>query len=224
MNTKIYEKYIVLTLKKKKKTPEFGKWSNMRDRCKIEGEAQKRVPTYIGCSMADCFKDKDEGFQYFADWCQHQIGFKKEGYQLDKDILEKGNQIYGPDTCIFVPQQLNNLFLLPPKKIFNDLPVGVRRASNGKYRAELSANNEKIHLGYFADYEDASRAYLERKIQEIHKIAKEYENEIANKVYEVLMAYDTNKLKDHYEIIKDRQIKINESLALSKINNKIDKK
>lgn len=26
-----------------------------------------------------------------------------EGYQLDKDILVKGNKVYGPNTCCFVP-------------------------------------------------------------------------------------------------------------------------
>jgi hypothetical protein len=43
---------------------------------------------------------------------------------LDKDILYKGNKIYSPDTCVFVPQEINALFV---KNDANrgDLPIGV---------------------------------------------------------------------------------------------------
>lgn len=201
MSKKIYEKY--RDLEKRLKTLEYIKWCSMRDRCKIEGNVQKRLPSYIGCTMADCFKSKDEGFQYFAEWCQSQIGFGKDGFQLDKDILVKGNQIYSPDTCVFVPQQLNNLFLLPNKT--NNLPVGVRLASNGKYRVELSVNNEKLNLGYFTNSQEAGDIYLSRKIQAIHQIAQQYKDQIDTKLYDVLMNYDTAKLKDYYEIIRARR-------------------
>ena len=43
-------------------------------------------------------------FQTFAEWCDVQIGFNNEGWHLDKDILVKGNKIYGPDFCAFVPE------------------------------------------------------------------------------------------------------------------------
>lgn len=29
---------------------------------------------------------------------------------LDKDILNKGNKVYCPENCIFVPRRINNLF------------------------------------------------------------------------------------------------------------------
>lgn len=33
-----------------------------------------------------------------------------KGYELDKDILIKGNRIYSPDTCCFVPSFINRLY------------------------------------------------------------------------------------------------------------------
>ena len=33
-----------------------------------------------------------------------------EGKFIDKDLLFPGNKVYGPDTCVFVTRQLNNLF------------------------------------------------------------------------------------------------------------------
>ena len=32
------------------------------------------------------------------------------GWELDKDILEKGNKTYSPETCCFVPRVINSLY------------------------------------------------------------------------------------------------------------------
>ena len=55
-------------------------------------------------------------FQNFAEWCETQKflnakDVKGKSYQLDKDILVKGNKIYSPDTCCFVPPEINSLFI-----------------------------------------------------------------------------------------------------------------
>ena len=43
---------------------------------------------------------------------------------LDKDILIKGNKIYSPQTCCFVPENLNSL-ITKNDSIRNNLPIGV---------------------------------------------------------------------------------------------------
>jgi hypothetical protein len=50
-----------------------------------------------------------------ADWLRASnfVAWKKTQYQevdwaLDKDLLVVGNKVYSPETCIYVPQWLNN--------------------------------------------------------------------------------------------------------------------
>lgn len=33
-----------------------------------------------------------------------------EPVELDKDIKVKGNKVYGPDTCLYVPRTINTFF------------------------------------------------------------------------------------------------------------------
>jgi hypothetical protein len=85
-----------------KLTVVYLKWSNMLERCYSE-EYHKKQPTYIGCSV----DERWHNFQVFAKWFEENY---IEGYELDKDILLKGNKIYSPETCCFVPKEINLLF------------------------------------------------------------------------------------------------------------------
>lgn len=51
--------------------------------------------------------DEWKSLRTFRQWFdKHYI----EGWHLDKDIRVKGNKIYSPETCCFVPQEINALF------------------------------------------------------------------------------------------------------------------
>jgi len=74
-------------------------WSEMKKRTTEGSHAQKCNPQYIGSRVLF------ENFQYFASWCQDQIGHTKKEvsgsfWSLDKDILIPGNRHYSPDGCI----------------------------------------------------------------------------------------------------------------------------
>ena len=63
-------------------------WHNMLIRCYDENY-QKREPSYIGCSVCDEWLV----FSNFKRWFDENY---VKDYQLDKDILVKGNKIYSP--------------------------------------------------------------------------------------------------------------------------------
>ena len=89
-----------------KPTKCYDTWKSMLERC-YDPKYHEKEPTYIDCKVCDewlCF-------QNFAEWFYDNY-YEVEGERmaLDKDILNKGNKIYSPNNCIFVPQIINNLF------------------------------------------------------------------------------------------------------------------
>ena len=70
-------------------TKEYVLWKDMLKRCYCEKYHLKK-PTYIGCEVSENFKN----YSFFYEWCQNQIGFNNKDWQLDKDLLVKGNEVY----------------------------------------------------------------------------------------------------------------------------------
>ena len=62
-------------------------------------------------------------FQNFAKWCDKNY---VEGWTLDKDLLSPNDKIYSPQTCCFLPNDLNNIFSVRTTKD-KILPVGVQK-------------------------------------------------------------------------------------------------
>jgi len=85
--------------------------------------------------------------------------------------------IYGPNTCCFLPNDLNILFKKETKE--TDLPIGVFFIKRGKekpYGASISINNKTKTIGVFSTStpEEAFYAYKEAKEDYIKEIANHY--------------------------------------------------
>ena len=91
---------------------------------------------------------------------------KWEGLELDKDLLVKGNKIYGPDTCCFLPGAINSLFSHGQKKK-NNLPEGVTLNPNGTYRVRVKITPNKEYSKTFSSFKEACICALEKKIEAI---------------------------------------------------------
>ena len=85
-------------------TSENKRWSSMLMRC-YDDKYYSRFQTYVGCSVSEKFIF----FPYFKEWCNKQIGFSNQSWQLDKDLLIKGNKVYSENSCVFIPQEINSL-------------------------------------------------------------------------------------------------------------------
>lgn len=79
--------------------PYYEKWYQMLRRCHSKNRAVK-FPNYEGCSVC-------EEWLYFSNFKEWMEGQNWEDRQLDKDFLIEGNKVYNPDTCVFIPQELN---------------------------------------------------------------------------------------------------------------------
>lgn len=167
--------------------PSYQIWVSMIKRCYDE-KYHKREPAYIGCSVCDDWKY----FSKFNEWFQSNESGYKDGYQLDKDILQKGNKVYSPKTCVFVPKEINSLFC-SSKANRSELPIGVSKNKN-KYVAHCSAGTRMMYLGSYSTPNEAFESYKAFKEQRIKNMAtKFYQNgDITKPVYEAMLRYKVN--------------------------------
>lgn len=159
----------------------FQLWKNMLKRCYSE-VSFKKSPSYEQCLTSETFND----YQQFKTWCNSQLGFGNTGWELDKDILVKGNKIYSEDTCCFVPKEIN-LLLVKHDKGRGDYLLGVDYHKNRKqFRARCSDK----HLGWFNTEIEAFQAYKEAKEEYIKEVANKWKDQIDPRVYNALMKYE----------------------------------
>ena len=147
----------------------------------------EKRPTYEGCRVHESWHN----FQTFSEW-YHENYYKIEGQrmELDKDILCKGNKIYSPSTCVFVPKIINTLFIKCDNSR-GDLPLGVSydNSVTKKYIVCCSVNKKNRHLGYYDTPEEAFRVYKNFKEQYIKEVAEEYKSRIPSKLYNAMINY-----------------------------------
>ena len=174
------------TWENSKHTDAYISWRNMLRRCYDPYFLNKEL-TYIDCYVCDewlCF-------QNFAEWYyKNYYKCNNELMCLDKDILYKGNKIYSPNTCIFVPQRINNLFTKSNKTRGKKL-IGVCYHNRDNVLEAWCCNKEckQQYLGRFNNEKDAFNCYKQFKEGVIKQIANEYKNLIPRKLYEAIYNY-----------------------------------
>ena len=167
------------------KTKEYALWCDMLRRCYSDAY-KKRQPTYEGCKCSDNFKS----YEYFYEWCHNQIGFGVSDFELDKDLLVKGNKIYSENICVFIPSEINSLLTKRESSRGKHL-IGVCWSKRDKsFVAQVSKNKGKReHLGYFKTEIEAFNAYKEAKETFVKELANKWEGKIDPRAYEALMSY-----------------------------------
>jgi len=169
-----------------KMLPQYNTWKSMLQRCYSES-FHKNNPSYIGCSVIKEWHN----YQTFAKWYDENH-YIVDGFitHLDKDILIKGNRVYGPDTCIFTPDFINVIFVKTRAKLSN-LPVGVslnRTKTKYSVKCGIGSKNPK-YLGQFSTPEKAFNAYKEFKEKYIKQVADKFKDRIPKILYDAMYKY-----------------------------------
>lgn len=160
----------------------YLRWSDMLQRC-YNKKLHERYPQYSECEVCEEWKNYSN-FKVW--WDDHKPNCKVD---LDKDILFKGNKIYSPETCAFVPHEINTLFVNGKGKRGN-LPLCVYfDTDKGNYRANMSFMGRSIKIGTFDTIEEAFARYKEYKEDFIKDIAEQYKEELPWKVYNAMMSW-----------------------------------
>ena len=164
---------------------DYGLWKGMLKRC-YSDRCQKKHPTYIGCEVSDNFKS----YEYFYEWCHKQIGFGVEGFELDKDLLIKGNKVYSEFACVFIPKDVNSL-LTKSTASRGEYLIGVSwNKRNKAFVATVSRSKGKPeHLGYFNTEMEAFNAYKKAKESFIKELANKWKDQIDPRAYNALINY-----------------------------------
>lgn len=168
-----------------KTTKYYEYWSNMIQRC-YDKSIQEKHLTYINCFVTEEWHN----FQNFAKWYEDNYNPETmQGWQLDKDILVKGNKIYSPETCAFVPAEINNLFVKMDLKR-GEYPIGVIKNKEEKFTSCFTKNTINIWLGTFNTPEEAFQAYKTAKEQHVKEMAEKWKDQIDLRVYQAMYKYE----------------------------------
>lgn len=169
-----------------KPTKEYRCWVDMLRRCYDPKFNGFRVYGGAGVTVDSQWHN----FQEFAEWCQWQRGFHNTGWSLDKDWLSRDSKIYSPETCCFVPKQINNLVTTVCK---DQVAIGVHK-TKGQY------SYFKLHIGghgiqekfvkTVASLEEGKILYGKLKKDIVYKIAIKYKEEIEPRLFEAMLLWE----------------------------------
>ena len=158
----------------------YSAWKSMLDRC-FGGRSD-----YKECSICSEWLL----FSNFHKWAVNPSNNFRKGYHLDKDILVKGNKVYSPQTCCFVPREINDMLVKGNKKNRKSV-LGVNKIGKSYYPQHGTAllpNFDKSLLRHYKTEREAFSAYAESKEKYIKEVADEYYNKglITERVYDAL--------------------------------------
>ena len=164
-------------------TLEYEDWNSMLKRCYKSEESKKSYADKSVIEEWHCFQD-------FAAWATKQPNFGRDKWDLEKDLLVKNNKVYGPETCVYLPREINSFI---KRKSFNGLPLGVDIAYNYDgtpyYRTQAREDGKNINLGRFYNVEEAFMAYKVHKEALAKKLADKWKDEIPEVAYKSLYNY-----------------------------------
>ena len=155
-------------------------WSNMIERCysKLYQENNKQFQGYTVC---------DEWLTYskFRSWYDRNY-YEVPGMAIDINRNWYGSNIYGPDTVLFLPRELRKALNSVNCKNASGYAGVCFDKAKGKYKASISINARRVHIGMYNTAHEAGDAYkVEREIY-ISKMIRDLKGIIPDNVFQIL--------------------------------------
>ena len=164
-----------------RKLKSYNVWTGILDRC-FNVAFQEKEPTYKGCLICDEWLL----FSTFKEWFDtHYI----DGFEIDKDLLSNdGCKIYSPNTCVFLPMEINRFLGGKSTNAKKVIPLGV--FISGK---KFIAIHGKSYLGTFDTIREAQDAYIKAKKKYTIELANKWKDKIEKRAYNALINLDVDK-------------------------------
>lgn len=121
-----------------------------------------------------------EEWHIFTNFLSWYLNNRVEGWHIDKDIIIKGNKVYSPDTCCFVPNEINSFFAHNSRNI---VPKGF--STNKKHNKFISSISNKV----FDNESDAYKCFCLDKEIKAKRLAEKYKDNLDIRVYNRLINY-----------------------------------
>lgn len=175
------------TLNKDLRKKTLESWHTMFKRCYSETVHRNHRP------YTDCFVNPNwYNFQNFAKFYV-ECPYRQLGWELDKDLLVKGNKEYGPDKCLFIPRDING-YLKVNKIRRGGYAIGVKLSYLGDAFEAHCRNNDgkQVLVGKYSTEILAFEAYKNFKENVIKEKANFWKDKIHPLAYNALMEYEVD--------------------------------
>lgn len=151
-------------------TKEYTVWAHMLHRCYLEDEVYKYY-------FDKWVTEEWFNFQEFAGWSKYQKGVYNKRWNIDKDILIQGNDLYHPDRCCYVPPQINTA-------VQQCDPQGT--IHHGKWHFSYHEASREVVQKRFSDIQEGKEWYKTNKERVIKDLADVFKDQIDKRVYDAL--------------------------------------
>lgn len=175
----------------KKATKEYDTWKQMLRRC-YDQKLKEKYTTYKDVTCCNEWLN----YENFYEWLHNQPNFDKwyngNKWEVDKDILKKGNKVYSPENCCLVPHNINALFTKHNSKR-GKLPIGIIKNTKGFcVRCNNPLTEIREYLGTYQTEEESFCIYKIYKEDIIKQVAKREYNEgnITERCYKAMINYE----------------------------------
>lgn len=144
----------------RKQQPVYSTWRAMLARC--YNPKHKAYPQYGGAGVTVC--QEWHTFQNFARWYQENY---VQGWHIDKDLY--GLQEYGPKTCVFLPEPINQLL-----RCYTSNERAVGKSTHTWWVRAKDREDKYYTVGKFATREEAVEFYQTRLRQKMADLVIKY--------------------------------------------------